>query len=67
MPTQKRAEKAVRLIPVAGVYIQGEPAVEREVTPEEADRLLSYRPPAFVKAPPAKPVATDDADPEPQE
>jgi len=68
MPTQKRAAgEAVRLLPVPGAYIPGEPAVEREVTPEEAERLLSYRPAAYVKAPESKPVAKVDADEEPQE
>jgi len=47
------AEAVVRLLPVPGAYITGEPAVEREVTAAEADRLLSFKPPAYRKAPAA--------------
>lgn len=68
MPTKKRAaEEAVRLFPVPGAFIHGEPAVEREVSPAEAERLLSFRPAAFTKTPPTQPVATVDEDTEPQE
>ena len=69
MPTQKRAaDEAVRLYPVPGAYINGEPAVEREVSKKEAERLLSYHPPAYTKTPPPQPVAAEaDVDEEPQE
>lgn len=39
--------ETVRLFPVSGAFIVGEPAVEREVTPSEAKRLLRYQPPAY--------------------
>lgn len=72
MPTQKRAAgKAVRLFPVPGAYINGEPAAEREVTEDEAERLLSYFPPAYTTTPPIPdepPVIEAEVDePEPQE
>ena len=41
----------MRLVPVPGAYIIGEPAVEREVTPQEAERLLAFKPPAYREAP----------------
>lgn len=68
MPTQPRAaEKVVRLYPVPGAYIIGEPAAEREVSPAEAERLLAFKPPAYTKTPPKPPAAPAEADAEPQE
>jgi len=64
MSTPKRAVETVRLFPVPGAYIHGEPAVEREVSPEEAARLLAFTPPAFTTTPPSQPVAKADEDKE---
>lgn len=47
----------VRLVPTGTAYIPGVPAVECEVSAEEAERLLAYRPAAFTRAG-AAPVAT---------
>ena len=74
MPTRKRAAeepaeviedtvRTVRLSPVPGAYISGEPAAEREVTPEEAERLLAYFPPAYEIA--AEPEAEEPLPPQP--
>lgn len=55
------APEVVRLSPVPGAYIPGEPAVEREVSPAEAERLLAFEPPAYVLAedPPPAPAAEE--------
>lgn len=46
-------------------YIPGVPALESWVTPEEAARRLSFRPPAFVVVPPEAPATpAPSADPE---
>ena len=77
MPTRKRTVEepdaavevaqveTVRLVPVPGAYIPDEPAEEREVSLEEAERLLAFQPPAFMVAPPSEPTA--DVVEEPQE
>ena len=65
-PVIEATVETVRLLPVPGAYINGEPAAEREVTPEEAERLLAYFPPAYMPAPPQPPTHTD-AVAEPQE
>lgn len=48
----------VRLFPVPGNTIPGVPAIEQDVTPEQAAELLAYQPPAFTTDPP-KPVTAD--------
>lgn len=48
--------ETVRLYPVPGAYINGEPAAEREVTTEEAERLLRFYPPAYTTRSPAPAV-----------
>lgn len=67
--------KAVHVVPTAGYYIPGVPAVEQDVTPEVAAELLAYRPAAFTTSdtpaapapePPAAPAEPAPAD-EPQE
>jgi len=68
MSTNKRAAgEAVRLYPVPGAFIIGEPAVEREVSAEEAEWLLEFSPPAYTATPPTSTEASDAADDEPQE
>lgn len=53
--TRKRGEAdLVHLYPDPHHYIQGEPAVERDVSPEEAERLLAYHPPAYHLEPPVQ-------------
>lgn len=67
MPTHKRAVgEVVHLYPTHDAYIPGEPAIERDVTPEEADRLLAYQPPAYTTTPPGAPTAEGPVE-EPQE
>ena len=52
----------VRLYPTNDAFIPGVPAVEQEVDEEEAERLLSFTPPAFAtevpvaEEPPAEPA-----------
>lgn len=43
----------VRLYPTRDASIPGVPAVERDVPPDEAERLLAFVPPAFTPEPPA--------------
>ena len=42
------APPLVRIIPVPGRYIVGVPDVAQDVSPEKAQELLAYTPPAFV-------------------
>lgn len=51
----------VRLYPTRDAFISGVPAIEQDVTPEEAERLLAYQPPAFTTEPPG---AVADQQPE---
>lgn len=44
----------VKLYPVPGAYVVGEPTDEREVTEAEAKRLLKYEPPIYTTTPPKK-------------
>jgi len=55
----------VRLYPTTGAYIPGEPAIERDVTSEEAERLLAYSPPAYTTEPPV--VAPDPSEDLPED
>ena len=43
------------IYPAPDAFIHGVPAVEQEVTAEEAKRLLSYYPVAFTTEPPIAP------------
>ncbi len=45
----------VTVYPIPGMFLNGVPAVEQEVTPERADELLGYKSPAFTRIPPSKP------------
>ncbi len=47
------AVKLIRIYPTATAYVPGVPAVIQDVTPDRADELLAYRPPAFTLTPPA--------------
>ena len=47
-------EKLVHIIPVPGVHIPGEPAVEQDVTEAEWQRLDAYTPAAFTRNPSSK-------------
>ena len=51
--------RTVHLWPLPGAFIPGEPAVERDETPERAAELLGWSPPAFTTDPPpdARPAA----------
>lgn len=42
----------VRLYPTRDAFIPGVPAIEQDVTPERAEELLAYQPPAFTTDPP---------------
>jgi len=48
----KDGPKTVLIYPVPGAFINGEPAVVREVTPEKATELLRYKPPAYTRTKP---------------
>lgn len=52
-------EPIVRLYPTHKAYIPGEPAIEREVAPEEAERLLAYSPAAYTTEPPDPPPTVE--------
>lgn len=60
-----KSEALVRLYPLPDASIPGVPAIEQDVTPERAEELLSYQPPAFTtkppKAEPAKPTPEAEA------
>lgn len=55
--------KRVRLYPTADATVPGVPAIEQDVTPEEAERLLAYSPPAFTTEPPGAVAAQQPTDP----
>ncbi len=49
--------EAVRLYPTGTAFIDNVPAVEQDVTPERAQELLAYFPPAFTVDPPQPPAS----------
>ena len=65
--TKAKAEPAVRIYPLPGAYIPGVPHIEQEVSPEEAERLLAYQPPAFARTAPSIAPVDTAAEAEPQE
>lgn len=58
------SERRVHLWPARDAFIPGVPAAEYTVTPDVADRLLEYQPPAFHRSRPdwweGDRAATDD-------
>lgn len=61
----------VHLYPTPDFHIEGVPAAECDVTPDEAERLLAYYPPAFTTEPPFRPdppeLTADEGSAEPGE
>lgn len=59
--------KLVRIYPTGDHYIPGVPAIEQDVTPERAEELLTYHPPAFTTDPAPETPATEPPDGGPTE